>query len=71
MSDLPDKPHHGFFAWLGRQVGYVARAVKTDVGKKTIYRNNSVEELPHPADPNLKLRRTVIDEVIDERPGSK
>jgi len=71
MPDLPQKPRpqHGFFAWLGRQVGYVSKAIKTDVAKKTVYRNDTVEELPHPSDPNLKLRRRVIDEVIDDRRG--
>jgi hypothetical protein len=70
MPDVPGKPRSGsgLLAWLGRQVGYVSKAIKTDVGKKTIYRNDTVEELPHPDDPNLKLRRRVIDEVIAEKP---
>ncbi|HUB27979.1 MAG TPA: hypothetical protein VL992_21315 [Tepidisphaeraceae bacterium] len=72
MPDLPGKPERGgLFAWLGRQVGYVSRAIKTDVGKKTVYRHDTVEELPHPEDPNLKLRRRVIDEVIAEKPTQK
>jgi len=68
MSDLPGKPrtNQGFFAWLGRQVGYVSKAIKTDVADKTVYRNDTVEELPHPTDPSLKLRRRVIDEVVRE-----
>jgi len=55
--------------WLGRQLGYVTRAVKADVSEKdkTIYRRDKVEELPHPDDPKLKLRRTVIDEVIEKK----
>jgi hypothetical protein len=70
MPDLPGKARgqSGLLAWLGRQVGYVSRAIKTDVVKKTVYRNDTVEELPHPEDPNLKLRRRVIDEVIVEKP---
>ena len=81
---MPDTaPGNGFFGWLGRQVGHVKKAVKTDVTKpapkpspaapggvvgepKVIYRTDAVEEAPHPADPNLKLRRTTIDEVIVE-----
>jgi hypothetical protein len=76
MANLParqndPKPGAGFLGWLGRQVGYVAKAIKTDVSQppasKVVYRNDTVEELPHPDDPNLKLRRTVIDEVIVEK----
>jgi hypothetical protein len=29
-----------------------------------VYRDNKVEEVDHPTQPGLKLRRTVIDEVI-------
>ncbi len=57
----------GFFAWLGRQVGHVKKAVQTDVTEgqpKTVFRDQHVEEKPLPSDPNVKLRRTVIDEVI-------
>lgn len=35
-----------------------------------IYRNDRVEEAPHPQNPALKLRRTVIDEVIVEKKES-
>ena len=61
------------FGWLGRQVGHVKKAVKSDVSKKpapaaqqpkVVYRDDKVEEAPHPTDPGVKLRRTVIDEVI-------
>jgi hypothetical protein len=63
MAD--EKPGTGIWGWLGRQFGYVARAVKTDVAApKVVYRKNTVNELPHPDDPAVKLRRTVIDEVI-------
>jgi hypothetical protein len=61
----------GLFGWLGRQIGHVKKAVKTDVAKKpeppepkVVYRDDKVEEAPHPTDPGVKLRRTVIDEVI-------
>jgi hypothetical protein len=60
-------PGNGFLGWLGRQFGYVSKAVKTDVlapDSKTIYRDCKIEEQPLPQDPNVKLRRTVIDEVI-------
>jgi hypothetical protein len=59
----------GLWGWLGRQVGYVSKAVKTDVGNKTVYRDSRVEERPLPGDPNVKLRRTVIDEVVVEKPS--
>jgi hypothetical protein len=68
------KPGNGLLGWLGRQVGYVKKAVGTDVGgPKTIYRERKVEEKPLPQDPKVKLRRTVIDEVVVEpdRPGDK
>ena len=63
---------NGFLQWLGRQVGYVAKAVKTDVTEapkgteiaKVVYRKDTVQELEHPDDPELKLRRTIIDEVV-------
>ena len=63
MSDpLPGK---GFFGWLGRQVGHVKKAVQTDVNAtKVTYRKEKVEEVQHPEDPAVKLRRTTIDEVI-------
>jgi hypothetical protein len=57
--------------WLGRQIGHVKKAVKTDVKKapappkpQVVYRDDKVEEAPHPTEPGVKLRRTVIDEVI-------
>lgn len=55
----------GVWGWLGRQVGYVKRAVETDpAGPKTVYRENRVEEKQIPDQPGVTLRRTVIDEVI-------
>jgi len=69
-DDKQPLPGNGFLGWLGRQFGYVAKAVKTDVvppaDSKTIYRDCKIEEQPLPQDPNVKLRRTVIDEVIVE-----
>jgi hypothetical protein len=61
-------PGKGFLGWLGRQVGYVARAVKSDAGGgKTVYRDQKVEETRLPQDPSVTLRRTTIDEVIVNR----
>ena len=77
---MPDaKPGDGLFGWLGRQIGHVKKAVQTDVEveadkqsqgdpeTRVIYRKDSVQEAPHPENPDLKLRRTVIDEVIVEK----
>ena len=62
----------GIFGWLGRQVGYVTKAVKTEVPAPPtkVYQNKTVEESPHPANPNITLRRTVIDEAIEKNPPS-
>jgi hypothetical protein len=60
----------GFLGWLGRQVGFVKKAMKADVGKKIIHREQRVEEAKVPEQPNVTLRRTVIDEVIVEKKTS-
>jgi hypothetical protein len=61
-------PGHGLLGWLGRQVAYVKKALGTDVStEKTIYRDCKIEEKPLPQDPKVKLRRTVIDEVVVDR----
>lgn len=61
-------PGNGLLGWLGRQVAYVRKALGTDVStSKTIYRDCKVEEKPLPQDPKVKLRRTVIDEVVVDR----
>ena len=90
MSDNP--PGEGLFGWLGRQVGYVKKAVKTkpkplpaakrsapqSAGQRppqpaapadpatpaVLYRHNEVQEAEHPTQPGVKLRRTIIDEVV-------
>ena len=90
-------PGNGLFGWLGRQVGYVKKAVRTKPNAlpppkakanananarpapasqpaadpppeapTVVYREGRVEEAEHPTQPGLKLRRTVIDEVIVE-----
>jgi len=72
----PDEPQSpppgtGLWGWLGRQIGHVRHAIKTDVtapapapSPKTIYRDTKIEEQPMPDDPRVKLRRTIIDEVV-------
>ncbi|HEX3357206.1 MAG TPA: hypothetical protein VHS31_09560 [Tepidisphaeraceae bacterium] len=66
MSEQKGK---GILGWLGRQVGYVKKAVKTEVPAPPtkVYQNKTVEEVTHPENPNIKLRRTVIDEAIEEK----
>lgn len=64
MSELPGK---GLLGWLGRQVGYITRAVRKDVDRETIYRDQRVQEAPLPQNDNITLRRTTIDEVIVEK----
>ena len=68
---MPDaRPGKGFLGWLGRQVGYVRRAVKKDVTRETVYRDERVEEAKLPQDPGVTLRRTTVDEVIVQKtPG--
>ena len=83
---MADKlPGKGLFGWLGRQVGYVSKAVKTkpaaaaapakpsapqspaaEATQGIVYRHDQVQEAEHPAQPGVKLRRTIIDEVIVE-----
>lgn len=62
-----EKPGSGFLGWLGRQVGHIKKAVKTDVSKQIIHRQQHVEEARLPDQPNVMLRRTVIDEVIVDK----
>lgn len=61
------KPGDGFLGWLGRQIGHVRNAVKADVTKQVIHRQRHVEEAKLPDQPNVTLRRTVIDEVIVDK----
>jgi len=62
--------NNGFFGWLGRhlgrQVGGVTGGIKADVSAtpKVVYQKTSVQEVTLPDRPDEKLRRTVIDEVI-------
>ena len=58
MSESANKPGKGFLGWLGRQVGYVKQAAKTDVTAPqppahqptTVYREARVEERDHRAE---------------------
>jgi len=61
------RPGGGFLGWLGRQFGYVSSAIKKDVTKQVVHREQRVEEAKLPGQPNVTLRRTVIDEVIVDK----
>lgn len=83
MSSSPlskEPPGSGLFGWLGRQVGYVVRAIRHPIGAppagsgvdaapqaQTIYRDQKVLEQPMPGKPQVTLRRTVIDEALVKR----
>lgn len=72
VDAMPDKPGKGFFGWLGRQVGYVSKALKADAAApKTVYRQEKVEERPLPEDPGVVLRRTTTDEVIVNKEAAR
>lgn len=60
-------PGNGFLGWLGRQIGHVKKAVQTDVARTVVHRQEQVQEATLPDQPNVTLRRTVIDEVIVEK----
>jgi hypothetical protein len=75
MPDTPSNlPGKGLLGWLGRQVGYVNKAVKArpvpapPAAPKVIYRDGKIEEAPHPTEPGVTLRRTIIDEVVVDAP---
>lgn len=65
-----DRPGAGLCGWLGRQVGYVRRAVRAKVrptqSPRIVYREEKVEEKPLPGAKGVTLRRTVVDEVVVE-----
>ena len=64
----PTPPQSSLLGLLARQFGGIVKALKTPVQKpadsNTLYRDCKIEEHPLPDDPNVTLRRTVIDEVI-------
>ncbi len=65
---MSNRPGKGWLGWLGRQVGYISRAARADVGATVVYRNRSVEEKKLPDRPDVVLRRTTIDEVVRQSP---
>jgi hypothetical protein len=62
--DQPSSKPQGFGRWLGRQLGYVRKAIATPVPAREIFRRNRVEEQTLPENPNVTLRRVVTDELI-------
>jgi hypothetical protein len=65
---MADKlPGRGFLGWLGRQVGYVRKAVRHPVGAKVLYQEKRVAQAPHPDRKDVTLRRTIVDEVLVEK----
>jgi len=62
--ESPSSKSNYFGRWLGRQIGYVRKAIHTPVPAREIFRRNHVQEQTHPANPNITLRRVVTDELI-------
>jgi hypothetical protein len=60
------KKSNSFFGWLGRQLGHVTGAVKTEVPQppQVVFKKTTVQEAQLPDRPNEKIRRTIIDEVV-------
>ena len=65
LTAMAKKPT-SFMNWLGRQIGHVKGAVKTEVPAppKVVYQKETVQEASLPDRPNEILRRTTIDQVI-------
>jgi hypothetical protein len=49
---------------MGHIVKAIASPIQPPDASKTLYRERTVNECPLPEDPDVTLRRTVIDEVI-------
>jgi len=62
---MKKKSSNSFFGWLGRQIGHVTKAVKTEV-PQVVYKKTTVHEAKLPDRPNEIIRRTVVDEVVRE-----
>lgn len=62
MSQKPTS----FLNWLGRQIGHVKKAVKTEP-PAVVYKKTTVHEAEMPDQPDVKLRRTIVDEVVKEK----
>ena len=65
------KKPNSFMNWLGRQIGHVKGAVKSEVPAppKVVYRRESVQQAALPDRPQEILRRTTIDEVVIAPPA--
>ncbi len=63
-------PGQGLWGWLGRQIGYVRKAVHEDPTKseQIVWRKEERHEAQSPELPGVTLRRTVVDEVVREKP---
>jgi hypothetical protein len=67
LTQSPQKP-----ATPGPSTGAAPKPSAVQSDSKVLYREGRVEEADHPTQPGVKLRRTVIDEVIvDKDPGKK
>ena len=67
MAD--DKPGDGFFGWLGRQIGHVRKAVKTDVAPPPPAPAQP-EASPPPQTPGVLYRDARTEEVeMPDQPG--
>jgi hypothetical protein len=64
------KKPNSFFGWLGRQIGHVTGAVKTDV-PQVVYKKTTVHEAAVPNRPEEKIRRTIVDEIVRQKPQEK
>jgi len=62
---MAQKPS-SFMNWLGRQLGHVKKAVKSDV-PRVVYKKTTVHEASLPDRPEETLRRTTVDEVIQKK----
>jgi hypothetical protein len=63
---MADKPGKGAFGWLGRQIGYVRRALRSKPGETKVFERRVTQQRAHPNHPNLVLRRTTIDQVVQQ-----
>jgi hypothetical protein len=64
------KKTNTFLGWLGRQIGHVKKAVKTEV-PQVVYKKTTVQEATLPDRPDEKIRRTIVDEVIRQKSDEK
>ncbi|MEM7806917.1 MAG: hypothetical protein AAF561_02260 [Planctomycetota bacterium] len=58
---MTEQSGKGFFGWLGRQIGHVGKAIKTDV--EVVAKKTQVDESVDADHPGLVFRRTTTDEV--------